>query len=91
MGERVAAVAVGVAHEVARVDGALVGPVGEQRGAVAARKGDDRVVGHAVARRRNEVRNGAAGRGLGVVDAARYLFALGRTDDQKPEDTKDIA
>ncbi len=33
----------------------------------------------------------ANGRGLGVVDAARYLFALGRTDDQKPEDTKDIA
>ncbi|MFL5482697.1 MAG: glutamyl-tRNA reductase [Gemmatimonadaceae bacterium] len=35
----------------------------------------------------------ANGRGLGVVDAARYLFALERGDshDPKPEDTKDIA
>ncbi|HJQ11572.1 MAG TPA: glutamyl-tRNA reductase [Gemmatimonadaceae bacterium] len=35
----------------------------------------------------------ANGRGLGVVDAARYLFALERKDthDSKPEDTKDIA
>ena len=34
----------------------------------------------------------ANGRGLGVVDAARYLFALGRREhDVKPEDNKDIA
>jgi glutamyl-tRNA reductase len=35
----------------------------------------------------------ANGRGLGVVDAARYLFALerGDTHDSKPEDTTDIA
>jgi glutamyl-tRNA reductase len=35
----------------------------------------------------------ANGRGLGVVDAARYLFALerGESHDPKPEDTKDIA
>jgi glutamyl-tRNA reductase len=35
----------------------------------------------------------ANGRGLGVVDAARYLFALERADthDSKPEDTTDIA
>jgi glutamyl-tRNA reductase len=35
----------------------------------------------------------ANGRGLGVVDAARYLFALERGEghDRKPEDTKDIA
>ncbi len=35
----------------------------------------------------------ANGRGLGVVDAARYLFALERGDshDVKPEDNKDIA
>lgn len=35
----------------------------------------------------------ANGRGLGVVDAARYLFALERGDshDLKPEDNKDIA
>jgi glutamyl-tRNA reductase len=35
----------------------------------------------------------ANGRGLGVVDAARYLFALerGNSHDLKPEDNKDIA
>jgi glutamyl-tRNA reductase len=35
----------------------------------------------------------ANGRGLGVVDAARYLFALERVEhhDVEPEDTKDIA
>ena len=35
----------------------------------------------------------ANGRGLGVVDAARYLFALERKEshDVKPEDAKDIA
>lgn len=35
----------------------------------------------------------ANGRGLGVVDAARYLFALGRatSSSQKPEDNEDIA
>ena len=35
----------------------------------------------------------ANGRGLAVVDAARYLFALGHTPnrDRKPEDNKDIA
>ncbi len=35
----------------------------------------------------------ANGRGLGVVDAARYLFALERNDTHhpKPEDTEDIA
>jgi glutamyl-tRNA reductase len=35
----------------------------------------------------------ANGRGLGIVDAARYLFALERnvSQDSKPEDSKDIA